>query len=62
MAADLFGLGHETPRKKSRPEAAALVEVLKTLLAHSAAAWCERIKSGAVRIGGRFLRFVWRGY
>ena len=31
MAADLFGLEQQTPRTNDRPEAAALVEVLKAL-------------------------------
>lgn len=38
-------------RKNDRPEAAALVEVLKALETHSAVAWCERMNSGAFRIG-----------
>ncbi|MDE2565335.1 MAG: VRR-NUC domain-containing protein [Burkholderiales bacterium] len=42
-------------------EAAALVEVLKALRAHPAVAWAERMNSGAVRVGGRYLRFGWRG-
>ncbi len=37
MAADLFGLEQQTPRTNSRPEAAALVEVLKALRTHPAA-------------------------
>lgn len=48
-------------RKNDRPEAAALVEVLKVLSAHPAVAWCERMNSGAVRIGKRFVRFGWPG-
>ena len=48
-------------RKNDRPEAAALVEVLKALSAHPAVAWCERMNSGAVRIGKRFVRFGWKG-
>ena len=36
MAADLFGLEQQTPRTNSRPEAAALVEVLKALRTHPA--------------------------
>jgi hypothetical protein len=61
MAADLFGLEKKTPRTNDRPEAAALVEVLKALRAHPAVAWCERQNSGAVRVGGRFVRFGWPG-
>ena len=61
MAADLFGLEQAEPRRVERKEAAALVEVLKALRTHPAVAWCERMNSGAVRIGGRFLRFGWPG-
>ena len=48
-------------RKNDRPEAAALVEVLKALSAHPAVAWVERMNSGAVKIGSRFVRFGWKG-
>ena len=59
---DLFGDDLPTvPRTNDRPEAAALVEVLKTLRAHSMVAWAERMNSGAARIGGRFVRFGWTG-
>lgn len=59
--ADLFGLEQQTPRSNDRPEAAALVEVLKALKAHPAVAWCERMNSGAARIGARFVRFGFKG-
>ena len=61
-ALDLFG--NETapiPRTNDRPEAAALVEVLKVLRNHPAVAWCERQNTGAAKVGGRFIRFGWRG-
>ena len=60
-ATDLFGL--ETPVKRSndRPEAAALVEVMKALKAHPAVVWCERMNSGAAKVGNRFIRFGWPG-
>ena len=58
---DLFGLEQAQPRRLERNEAAALLEVLKALRAHPAVAWCERMNSGAVRIGGRFVRFGWPG-
>ena len=61
MAADLFGLEQQTPRTNSRPEAAALVEVLKALRTHPAVAWAERMNSGAAKVGGRFIRFGWPG-
>ena len=60
--ADLFGFDSApTPRTNDRPEAAALVEVLKVLRNHPAVAWCERQNTGAARVGGRFIRFGWRG-
>ena len=58
---DLLGDALPVVRKNDRPEAAALVEILKALTAHSAVAWCERMNSGAVRIGKRFVRFGWKG-
>jgi hypothetical protein len=58
---DLFGLEQQQPRTFERKEAAALLEVLKALRTHPAVAWCERMNSGAVRIGGRFVRFGWPG-
>ena len=59
---DLFGDNLPTvPRTNARPEAAALVEVLRTLRAHPMVAWAERMNSGAARIGGRFVRFGWTG-
>ena len=61
MAADLFGLEQAQPRIVDRKEAAALVEVLKALRTHPAVAWCERMNSGAARMGARFVRFGWPG-
>ncbi len=58
---DLFGLEQSPKRTNDRPEAAALVEVLKALKAHPLVAWAERQNSGAVRNGGRFIRFGWTG-
>ena len=57
----LFGEQQSTPVKSDRPEAAALIEVLKALRNHPAVAWCERQNSGATKVGGRFIRFGWRG-
>ena len=48
---DLFGLEQQPKRIHDKPEAAALVEVLKTLNTHPAVAWCERMNSGAARFG-----------
>lgn len=58
---DLFGLEQQPKRSNDRPEAAALVEVLKALKAHPAVAWCERMNSGASRMGARFVRFGFKG-
>ena len=48
-------------RKYAKPESGALREVLIALTAHSAVAWCERMNSGAAKIGNRFVRFGWKG-
>ena len=58
---DLFGLEQQPPRTVDRKEAAALVEVLKALNAHPAVSWCERMNSGAARMGSRFVRFGFKG-
>jgi hypothetical protein len=61
-AVDLWGAPEQpVARSNDRPEAAALAEVLKALRAHPGVAWCERQNSGAVRVGGRFVRFGWPG-
>lgn len=58
---DLFGLEQQPKRSNDRPESAALVEVLKALRAHPAVVWCERMNSGAARVGNRFIRFGFAG-
>jgi len=58
---DLLGDAIPLERKNSRPEAAALFEVLMALNSHPAVAWCQRMNSGAVKIGTRFVRFGWPG-
>ena len=58
---DLLGDALTVERKNAKPEAAALKEVLMALNAHSAVAWCERMNSGAAKIGNRFVRFGWPG-
>ncbi len=58
---DLFGMERTQPRVLDRKEAAALVEVLQALRTHPAVAWCERMNSGAARMGARFVRFGWPG-
>nr|MBK6294574.1 VRR-NUC domain-containing protein [Rhodoferax sp.] len=60
-ASDLFGMAASTKRTNDRPEAAALTEVLMALRAHPAVVWCERMNSGAVKVGSRFIRFGWHG-
>ena len=61
QAVDLFGMEAPTKRTNDRPEAAALCEVLKALRAHPAVVWCERMNTGAARVGGRFIRFGFTG-
>lgn len=61
-AVDLFGMTTSpTKRTNDRKEGAALVEVLKALKAHPAVVWCERMNSGAARVGNRFIRFGFTG-
>lgn len=61
LPVDLFGLAQMPPRILDRKEAAALLEVLQALRTHPAVAWCERMNSGAARMGARFVRFGWPG-
>jgi hypothetical protein len=64
LASETDLLGHEIQPARhtiDRKEAAALVEVLGALRTHAAVAWCERMNSGAVRMGARFVRFGWPG-
>ncbi len=59
---DLLGHEIQSPKRtNAKPEAAALKEVLLALTAHPAVAWCERMNSGAFKIGNRFVRFGWKG-
>jgi hypothetical protein len=60
-APDLFGMEATIKRTNDRPEAAALCEVLKALKAHPAVVWCERMNSGAAKVGKRFIRFGFTG-
>ncbi|MFZ4539365.1 VRR-NUC domain-containing protein [Propionivibrio sp.] len=48
-------------RVHGKPEAAALIEVLRALRAHPAVSWAERMNSGAARIGNRFVKFGFTG-
>ena len=58
---DLFGLDQQPKRIHDKPEAAALLEVLKALNTHPAVACCERMNSGAARMGSRYVRFGFKG-
>ena len=58
---DLLGDDVVVKRTNNKPEAAALKEVLQALTAHPSVAWCERMNSGAAKIGNRFVRFGWPG-
>lgn len=59
---DLLGQEIQSPKRSNdRPEAAALVEVLKAIRAHPLVAWAERQNSGAAKVGNRFIRFGWPG-
>ena len=59
---DLLGDTISTPKRTNdRPEAAALHEVLQALRAHPAVCWCERMNTGAARIGDRFVKFGFTG-
>lgn len=61
-AVDLLGDVLVTDKRtNSKPEAAALCEVLLALRNHPAVAWCERQNSGAAKVGNRFIRFGWQG-
>jgi hypothetical protein len=57
-------LGDPLPRTRARPtlaEAAALAEVLRALRAHPRVAWAQRMNSGAIRAGTRYIRFGFPG-
>jgi hypothetical protein len=58
---DLFWQEQATKRHNDRPEAIALMEVLKALTAHPVLAWACRQSSGAAKVGNRFIRFGWPG-
>ncbi len=60
-ATDLFGMETPTKRTNSKPEAAALHEVLLALRNHPSVCWVERMNSGAVKVGTRFIRFGFVG-
>ena len=48
--------------KASKPlEADSLREVMQALKTHKLVAWCERQNTGAAKVGGRFIKFGWKG-
>ena len=49
------------PSKITRLEADSLREVMQALKTHSLVAWVERQNTGAAKVGGRFIKFGWRG-
>lgn len=58
---DLFGNEVALKRTYKKPEAAALAEVLKALRTHPSVAWVERMNTGAIKVGNRFVRFGFVG-
>lgn len=59
---ELFILEPSPKPNKTKPiEADSLREVMQALKAHKLVAWCERQNTGAAKVGGRFIRFGWRG-
>ena len=49
------------PVKSTPLEADSLREVMIALKNHSLVAWCERQNTGAAKVGGRFIKFGWKG-
>lgn len=48
--------------KTAKPlEADSLREVIQALRNHNLVAWVERQNTGAAKVGGRFIKFGWRG-
>jgi hypothetical protein len=59
---DLLGCVIQPVRQPNRRlEGNALIEVLRALKSHSSVAWCQRLNTGALRVGARFVRFGWTG-
>jgi hypothetical protein len=48
-------------RADPNTESAALKAILKAIKGHPAVAWCERMNSGAARIGSRYVKFGFKG-
>ena len=59
---DLFVLEPSPKHKVYKPlEADSLREVMQALRSHKLVAWVERQNTGAAKVGGRFIKFGWRG-
>ena len=59
---DLFILEASPKARKVTPlEADSLREVMQALKTHELVAWCERQNTGAAKVGGRFIKFGWKG-
>ena len=59
---DIFTLEPSPKPSKFTPlEADSLREVIQALKTHSLVAWVERQNTGAAKVGGRFIKFGWRG-
>lgn len=59
---EIFILEPSPKPAKSKPlEADSLREVMQALKTHSLVAWCERQNTGAAKVGGRFIKFGWKG-
>ena len=59
---DVFTLEpSQKPTKTAPLEADSLREVMQALKTHKLVAWCERQNTGATKVGGRFIKFGWKG-
>lgn len=59
---DIFILEPSPKPKKATPlEADSLREVMQALKTHNLVAWCERQNTGAAKVGGRFIKFGFKG-
>jgi len=57
-----FTLEPSPKDKANKPlEADSLREVMQALRSHKLVAWVERQNTGAAKVGGRFIKFGWRG-
>lgn len=59
---DLFKLVQSPKTKNPLPaEADSLRQVMQALRSNQYVAWVERQNSSATQVGGRFIKFGWRG-